>query len=231
MLTTRERAAQTAAPPPVALLQSDARYRSLARQMHLRIELNYKFGYSYPSVEWLAAKLRITERMVQYNDEQLRAAGLIDTELNTGPRGVNKVYAVPCGGIRDKAAYRVQTAAAWACSDLDLNYRVVWWFAQTSYQGNIVKTSLIALKAILHAQSRNIRAAIKINEQRGRLLALTHGRRVNDYRVLAKVYRTEGGSDQMTIDEQGNTIDAPSFAQPSLTEFYRSQLRRRRRDG
>jgi DNA-binding MarR family transcriptional regulator len=105
MLTTRERIEPSAA---FADLQSDSRYGSAARQMHLYLDLAYEDGCSTARIKWLAGRLGIDGETVSYNNGVLVRAGLIKIDRKAGPAGANKVYPLPQGGNRDKETFQAQ---------------------------------------------------------------------------------------------------------------------------
>src|SRR3954468_24947863 len=205
MLAARERANIVKPVEPY----SDRRYRPAVRQLHLYIQLGFKTGYAYIGQAGIAERLGTDRTTVRHINRQLEKLGLIRIEDRNKAKpaehkrrsSTSHVFPLPEGGSRSTRR-KAQTAAALACTKLDLSYRVLWALIERSYHGQSVKISAGELAELVHAHEHNIFRALAVNIRRGWLRKLRTGggapENVNEYQVTSTAFRM-GGDDQTSV--------------------------------
>jgi hypothetical protein len=186
---------------------------SLAHQHYLIVWLAYKFGYCFLSVPNMAADLRISERMVQFNNDELIDLDLLAIEPRAGRNGVNKLWPLPKGGSLDQANRKARIDRALACPALPLTFRVLWLVDdETRGSGEWIAIRLKLFHERLAEKHRqNLSRAIKLNYQRG-FLGWRKGGHGNPgmYRVLGVRQTERHAADDregIVIDADGNVVE------------------------
>jgi hypothetical protein len=202
---------------------------SLSHQHYLVVHLSYKLGYCWLSVPHMASELRISERMVQYNNDELKALDLLDIEPRAARKGVNKLWPLPKGGSHDQAARQARIDRALACRVLALPFRVLWMIDDaTRGSGEWVAIRLRQFGerlAVPHRQT--VGNAIELNYQRG-LLGWRKGGHGNPghYRVLNVRQAEPSAAEGIIIEPDGSVFEPAEAAEEGLSDLdYYRQLR------